>query len=246
MGTVIGLTSCRQGAGKTTLAANLAFELAAIGARVCLVDLDYTAPMLHHYFAIPTNQASVAAGLRLQQQGRLNLAGIQKIATRLVAKGAELDFLSGFALDGQLHNFGAETLVAFVGALSSFYSHVVLDLPAACINGDQKALPMLTQLELLVIGTDPLALFQLQTHLQHCSNQKYELVANRFVAEVYAAVPQISAAKAIAAVTSLPIVGFIPQDTAVAEAAGRSLPLRQLAKKSKAQAALSELARRYL
>ena len=65
-GACIWFESITGGVGRTVLAVNLAFELAARGSKVCLVDLDELFPAIHDYFALPQRQASVLAGIRLR------------------------------------------------------------------------------------------------------------------------------------------------------------------------------------
>jgi capsular exopolysaccharide synthesis family protein len=57
---VLQIVSAREGEGKTTVAANLAFSFAQLGRRVAIVDADLRRGMLHEIFDVPISKGLTA------------------------------------------------------------------------------------------------------------------------------------------------------------------------------------------
>jgi capsular exopolysaccharide synthesis family protein len=55
-GVVLQIVSAREGEGKTTVAANLAFSFAQLGRRVAIVDADLRRGILHEIFDVPASK----------------------------------------------------------------------------------------------------------------------------------------------------------------------------------------------
>ena len=244
---VIAVEAISAGAGKSVLAANLAFELAAAGHRVCLIDLDTIWPSQHRYFGLPQQQAAVLAGMRLLEQDRLDFAALGNLTVRLVAKGANVDFLSGYGLNLETAKLNFQLLETFLEFLSLNYSHIVLDL-AAGPNADAQVLTSkLASHRLLVLQPDSVSVSRFldaEPRIISQGGAPVSLVVNRLRSSVLGARPDWQVRQVLRERTQLQIQAMIPEDDLFDEALQRGLPLRQLSGKSKALAAIGELAGR--
>ena len=88
VGALIGVSSCKGGVGKSTLATNLAFSVAALGGRVGLLDADVHGPSL------PSLVSLEPETLPLVQRGDTKLlvppvvGGVKLMSYGFIAKGA--------------------------------------------------------------------------------------------------------------------------------------------------------------
>ena len=88
VGALIGVSSCKGGVGKSTIATNLAFSLAALGGRVGLIDADVHGPSLPSLVSLEEDT------LPLTQRGDNKLlvppvvGGVRLMSYGFIAKGA--------------------------------------------------------------------------------------------------------------------------------------------------------------
>ena len=88
VGALVGVSSCKGGVGKSTVAVNLAFALAAMGGRVGLLDADVHGPSLPSLVSLP------AGTLPLEQRAKSKLlrparvGGVALMSYGFIAKGA--------------------------------------------------------------------------------------------------------------------------------------------------------------
>jgi len=146
------VTSCSQGEGKTTTAANLGVALARAGKRVIIVDSDLRRPRLHRFFDLPNR-----IGLSTVVAGRTSLAeALQpfELGPRDRATGADLtDWTEGVEARSRLYvlpsgplppNPGeiaaSRRLAEVIAELSGICDLVLLDAPPLLVVGDTAAL----------------------------------------------------------------------------------------------------------
>lgn len=244
-GTCVWLESQTGGVGRTVLAVNLAFELAAFGRRVCLIDLDERFPAIHEYFRLPQRQAAVVAALRFLSQDRLDDTKLGELVARLVSKGAALDYLSGFGLADNEIDF--EKLEQLLNLLSERYDFLVID---SADSPSEKFAALMSQSatrRLFVVPSEPVGLARFETiapSLEAAALGQLEIVLNRANPSANSAKSAAQLRKSIRDFTALPIAAVIPSDQLFDEAAARGIPLRQAGQKSKALSAIGELAER--
>ena len=136
----ITVTSAAADVGKTTVAMQLAHEIAFIGTRACLIDLDERAEAPDatrravRYLArcgILTHVAGVAASWLLTRE---NVEVGPPPGTLLTLIPADEDWaaLAGLERDSGSHDRYADRLRAFLRVHADRFDAVVIDTPAAC------------------------------------------------------------------------------------------------------------------
>lgn len=81
--------------GRTTVAVNLAAELAATGRAVLLIDADTYGASVAAALGLLDESAGLAQACRLADQGSLDLAGLNRAITRVAVRGSHLGVLTG-------------------------------------------------------------------------------------------------------------------------------------------------------
>ena len=116
---MVGITSPHNGAGKTTVACNLAIEVARSGKSVLLVDADHQSPRLHEVFNI-TNQTGLTdmVGATSEAQAGLVSAWVTKIPNLAVLSCGQ----------GRLAQ--PDRFRDVVAGLRAEFDAVIFDLPA--------------------------------------------------------------------------------------------------------------------
>ena len=244
---VISVNSLLSGSGRSVIASNLAFELAASGARVCLVDLDTQWPSQHRYFGLPQDQASVVAGVRYLQQQRMTKEAFQELRIRLVSKNANVDLISGFGLNLNSNAMDWDTAQVFIEFLALSYTHVVIDLPCGFDQPAHRMAANVASIRLQVLLPDPISIsrfLESPNSWQGYFQGQDALVVNRLRSSVLGARPEWQVRQTLKDRVSIPIWGVLPEDQVLDQAMLQGVPLRQLGGKSKFRSALIQLAAR--
>ncbi len=129
---IIGVTSPRQGEGKTTAAANLGLALAeGRRVRIMLLDLNLRKPDLSGMFGLPPS-ASVADQLRRKRRDPDTYWDVLELGSRLhlIAGGAPMENPAAL--------LNSDELSRLLSDLAEFYDYVVVDLPAVLLAADVK------------------------------------------------------------------------------------------------------------
>lgn len=249
IGNVYALRSVQDAAGKSVIAANLAFELASSGQKTLLLDLDYVWPSLHRYFNLPRHQASVLAALRFLGQGKLDANNMEELTVRLVAKGVGVDFMSGYRLGDHSELLSSSVLAQLIDYLRSRFDTLVLDCPSGMTNSVLKPIETTFTKTIWVTQIDPISLGRFvdahETLLTSQPKTDHDvLVLNRMRGSVLGARPEWQVQQVLRDRTHFKSAVMIPDDPIFDQALLKGLPLRQISAKSKALVAVSELASR--
>ncbi len=116
------------GSRKTTVACNLAFELAELGTSVLLVDADGRRPSIAALMNLVESGPGITAVTRLGRQGRLDESELRRLCTEIRFENHTLDVLTGLNIPNrwpELDKPGLEALLKVAGEVHDF---VIVDL----------------------------------------------------------------------------------------------------------------------
>ena len=161
---VIAVTSPHGSTGKTTVAINIALELAAEKARVLLIDGDIQGPAVANHFVLTEQPAGLQAALRIASQQRFDLEQLQRLSFQF--QKSTLRIMPGS------QNFPSQPLdpAAIANLLDtarSGYEFTVIDLGylGADSQGIQaeltKTITSLADRTIVVCLADPIGIFRL-------------------------------------------------------------------------------------
>lgn len=251
-GQIIAVTSSGHSTGKSTVAANLAFELGRDKSSVMLIDADHIRASQHIYFALQNAPTGISAACRLIQQQRFAQDDWRKLCVELVAKDSKVMLLGAVAnslMAQQIDSLSYQTMLEFFKMQFDF---VVIDLAnIEPENQDESVLQsgalQLADLTVLVELGEPIAIHRLvaaenqlsaSVNLEHCL-----LVLNRVRASALGKNPQWQLDNALGSRLSIKIDHYLAEDREAFDAAMlTSVPVRQAAKRSTATSEIEELA----
>jgi MinD-like ATPase involved in chromosome partitioning or flagellar assembly len=181
---VIAVTSPHGSTGKTTVAINIALELAAEKARVLLIDGDIQGPAVANHFVLTEQPAGLQAALRIASQQRFDLEQLQRLSFQF--QKSTLRIMPGS------QNFPSQPLdpAAIANLLDtarSAFEFTVIDLGylGADSQGIQaeltKTITSLADRTIVVCLADPIGIFRLlniENIIAGASNS-VDLVINR-------------------------------------------------------------------
>jgi MinD-like ATPase involved in chromosome partitioning or flagellar assembly len=181
---VIAVTSPHGSTGKTTVAINIALELASEKARVLLIDGDIQGPAVANHFVLTQQPAGLQAALRIASQQRFDLEQLERLSfqfqksTLRIMPGSQ-NFPSQPVDQGAVANLletarlGYEFTVVDLGSLSADGSGTQAELTNTIIS--------LADRRIVVCLADPIGIFRLLgiENLIAATSQPVDLVMNR-------------------------------------------------------------------
>ena len=181
---VIAVTSPYGSTGKTTVAINLALELAAEKAQVLLIDADLQGAAVANHFLLTEQPAGIRAALRIASQQRLDIEQLERLSFQF--QKSTLRIMPGSqALMAQPVEPGSIGTVLEIAR--SGYDFTVIDLGAMSTDGASAAGQLTRQIialadrTILVCLADPIGIFRLLSIEQLIgeSSLSLDLVLNR-------------------------------------------------------------------
>lgn len=127
------------GSGKTSLALNLGMELALLGHKVLLADLDTKAPSLSAFLANPAKQSTLTTALRMAIQDRLDSNQLITITEPLEVDGTNYRFLPGFRNPNRWIELNAQKLAKFLDVANLTFDFTIFDLSSDLESGLVRA-----------------------------------------------------------------------------------------------------------
>jgi MinD-like ATPase involved in chromosome partitioning or flagellar assembly len=181
---VIAVTSPHGSTGKTTVAINIALELAAEKASVLLIDGDIQGPAVANHFALTQQPAGLQAVLRIASQKRFDLEQLERLSFQF--QRSTLRIMPG-SQNFPSQPFDQESLANLLETARSSYEFTVIDLGSLSADaiGTQSELTnniiSLADRAIVVCLADPIGIFRLLgiENLIATSRHPVDLVMNR-------------------------------------------------------------------
>ena len=181
---VIAVTSPHGSTGKTTVAINIALELASEKARVLLIDGDTQGPAVANHFALTQQPAGLQAALRIASQKRFDLEQLERLSFQF--QRSTLRIMPGS------QNFPSQpidqsAIANLLETARSGYEFTVVDLGSLSGDGSgtqaelTNTLILLADRTVMVCLADPIGIFRLLgiENLIAATSQPVDLVMNR-------------------------------------------------------------------
>lgn len=256
--------------GKSTLAANLACEMALLGQRVLLIDLDTLAPSLAITLGLVDTPAGLSACLRLAEQSRLTIDEFHRLTVGIQVGRHNLRFMSGLSSPARWREVTISRVSMLLSVLKNEVDQVVLDLPQATnfqtnlnhpsaisvreeSSRDSLLIEVLERSAkvVLVTGSDPIAAHRFLEAKDYFDNNIQSsnpyLVVNRFRASALGPRAKAELQETYLSLAKARIDYFIPDEPVNFDRALlNGIPLALLKRSSPARKAISELARALL
>ncbi|UWF78222.1 MULTISPECIES: AAA family ATPase [Microbacterium] len=122
--------------GRTTVAVQLAVELARAGRRTALVDADTTAPALALLLGLGDESPGLAAACRRAELGGLDAAELARLSTPLETSAGAVEVLGGLNRPGRWPEISASRLRATLAACRTWTDETVVDVAAELDEDD--------------------------------------------------------------------------------------------------------------
>lgn len=181
---VIAVTSPYGSTGKTTVAINIALELATEKARVLLIDADTVGPAVANHFLLSEQPAGLAAALRISSQQRFDLDQLERLSFQF--QKSTLRIMPGSQdLPAQVLDEGS--IAGLLDTARTGFDYTVIDLGHFSVSNtsNQELLTSkiisLADRTILVCLADPIGIFRLLSAESTITNLSSppDLVMNR-------------------------------------------------------------------
>ncbi|PCE14913.1 hypothetical protein AUC47_01865 [Microbacterium sp. SZ1] len=128
-----------QGApGRTTIAIELAVEMARRGRRTALIDADTVAPSIALLLGLGDESPGIAAACRRAEAGALDDAELTRLATSLAVSGGAVDVLAGISRPARWAELTSRRLRSALAASRAWAEESIIDVSGA-FDADDEA-----------------------------------------------------------------------------------------------------------
>jgi len=248
--------------GRTSLAIQLAAELALLGGSIALVDADSYGGAVAPWLGLLDETPGFAAACRLAGNGALTRGEFDRVAQYVPTPRGALAVLTGIARPSRWPELTSERVAGVLDAVAGWFDHVVVDVGfnleadeeiASDLFAPRRNAATLTVLEkatrVVAVGlADPLGLSRLlRGHAEvraAAPRAAHTLVVNRVRSSVLGSGPERQIAGALERFGGVTPAALIPDDPRAFDAAMlAAAPLAAAAPRSPAREAIGELVR---
>lgn len=126
-GTVLAVWGPTGATGRTTIAVNIAAELAATGSRILLMDADTYGASVAAFLGLLDESAGIAQACRIADQGVLDPGSLKRVCTEVRVKGNPLHVLTGVTRSDRWAEVRPSALSGLLAVARSVFDTVVVD-----------------------------------------------------------------------------------------------------------------------
>lgn len=219
---VIAVTSPHGSTGKTTVALNIAIELASEKFRVLIIDADLEGPSVANYFCLSELPAGLAGALRIASQNRFDQAQLERLSVQVPK--SSITVLPGVISDQSL-TLTTDVMTAILDVAKANFDFVVVDLRSLTSSQEfdiTREIVRVSDQVVVVAIADPIGIFRLlrleQALLGLTENPK--VVINRLRNSVIAQA-KTEIKTTLAGLGEIESAAFFPDDQASVDQATR-------------------------
>ena len=219
---VIAVTSPHGSTGKTTVAINIALELAAEKFRVLMIDADLEGPSIANYFCLSELPAGLVGAIRIASQNRFDQAQLERLSVQVPK--SSITVLPGVISEQSLE-LTKDSLAAILDTAKAHFDFVIVDLgslkPSQEFDLTSEIVRVSDQVVVVALA-DPIGIFRLlrleQGLLALTDDPK--LVVNRLRNSVIAQA-KTEIKTTLAGLGAIEVAAFLPDDQASVDQATR-------------------------
>ena len=242
------------GSGKSSLALNLAFELASLDQKTLLIDADSYRPSLAAMLGFTANAPGITAVLRLARAERLNLEELNRLSEEISFQNHTVRLLTGINAPSRWRELDVVALESLLEFARGEFDYIVVDVSTELEEGlfsessdvsRNHASLELTKLADCVLGVfcaDPVGISRFISNLQDAGFE-FLPIANRVRSSILGKNAERQIRDTLFKLARLKVFALIPEDGSALDAAQqRAQPLLLASRSSKTREAIRLLA----
>ena len=259
-GRIITFWSPQGSAGKSSLASNVACELAAAGQNVFLLDADTYAPSLADLFGLFEHPAGLPAACRILGQDRFDIEQLNRLSLKLAIGRKTLTIMTGIGSNQRWAELTAERLTGLLEVAKANFDYVLVDVASPLENGlallhsnltrnaATRTALQLADSVVAITAADPISIKRFLDALPQVPvRSELITVVNRLRTAALGSRPKQQIAETLSRLANLEVDAFIPEDQAsFDQAVLNNLPLALAKRNSPARQAIALFAKQYL
>lgn len=130
-GQIVAVWSAAGSAGRSSLAAAFACELAKANRSVLVIDADVHAPSLIQLFGFDQNYSGISAAIRMLGQGTLDRAALEELLLEFEMPKHRLKLLAGLTMVNRWPEIGFENMRQLLWLARGLFDFVLVDVASS-------------------------------------------------------------------------------------------------------------------